>query len=68
MGSKGVVAVDKQLDKNANGIRMRLRPSMIKFRSLAQSEPLEISEAFRYPKLCYLNRCENSLHIAKNVS
>lgn len=56
MGSKGVVVVDKQLDKNSSGIRMRLRPSMIKFPSLAQSEPLEISEAFRYPKLCYLNR------------
>ncbi|KAF8910584.1 RNA dependent RNA polymerase-domain-containing protein [Gymnopilus junonius] len=38
LGYKGVVAIDEQLDKNENGIHMRLRPSMKKFEVLDDEE------------------------------
>ncbi|KDR73538.1 hypothetical protein GALMADRAFT_251265 [Galerina marginata CBS 339.88] len=57
LGYKGVVAIDEQLDKNANGIDMRLRPSMRKF-EVKDDEvaPIEIAQAFESPNTCYLNR------------
>ncbi|KIM48826.1 hypothetical protein M413DRAFT_437999 [Hebeloma cylindrosporum] len=56
LGFKGVVAVDEQLDKRADGIQMRLRPSMKKFDVDAEIAPLEIAQAFEAPNTCYLNR------------
>lgn len=57
MGYKGVVNVDKELDKNPTGIQMRLRPSMRKFENLGLDEAeIEIAQAFEHPNMCYLNR------------
>ncbi|EMD38185.1 hypothetical protein CERSUDRAFT_113336 [Gelatoporia subvermispora B] len=55
LGFKGVVAVDERLQ----GIKMRLRPSMDKFKARADEEAeakIEIARAFDYPGTCYLNR------------
>jgi RNA-dependent RNA polymerase len=55
LGYKGVVGVDEQLD----GIKMRLRGSMNKFKGtqaeLEEAE-IEIARAFDYPNISYLNR------------
>ncbi|KAG7448123.1 RdRP-domain-containing protein [Guyanagaster necrorhizus] len=57
MGFKGVVAVDPELDKEPNGIRMRLRPSMKKFEdSRSMEADIEIARAFDKPGTSYLNR------------
>ncbi|KDR66410.1 hypothetical protein GALMADRAFT_216998 [Galerina marginata CBS 339.88] len=57
MGYKGMVAIDKQLDKNQGEIEMRLRPSMKKFDVKDDSmAPLEIAQAFEKPGKCCLNR------------
>ncbi|KAF8151715.1 RNA dependent RNA polymerase-domain-containing protein [Crassisporium funariophilum] len=57
LGYKGVVGVDEQLDKNPNGIQMRLRPSMGKFKTdHREYEPIEIAESFEHPISFYLNR------------
>ncbi|KAG6851310.1 hypothetical protein H0H93_011746, partial [Arthromyces matolae] len=53
----GVVSVDQQLDKNTEGIRMRLRKSMKKFSaSNAGHAEIEIAQSFEHPIKCYLNR------------
>lgn len=58
LGYKGVVAIDEQLDKNGNGIHMRLRPSMKKFEVNDDDiASIEIAQAFERPPTCYLNRC-----------
>ncbi|THU88603.1 RdRP-domain-containing protein [Dendrothele bispora CBS 962.96] len=55
LGFKGVVSVDKELDKG--NIRMRLRDSMKKFESHMQAEAdIEIARAFERPNRSYLNR------------
>ncbi|TFK30151.1 RdRP-domain-containing protein [Coprinopsis marcescibilis] len=57
LGYKGVVAVDRELDRHPNGIQMRLRPSMRKFESKdVESAEIEIAQAFFAPNHCYLNR------------
>ncbi|KAK7034082.1 hypothetical protein VNI00_012513 [Paramarasmius palmivorus] len=57
LGFKGMVSVDKQLDKDGGNIRMRLRPSMRKFgnRSVVVAD-IEIARAFERPNKSYLNR------------
>ena len=64
MGYKGVVAVDREMDR-VNGkrregedpIHMRLRPSMRKFdNKKLDVADIEIAQAFRTPNVCYLNR------------
>jgi RNA-dependent RNA polymerase len=58
LGYKGVVAVDRELDKLAGAIQMRLRPSMRKFENKrAEDAEIEIAQAFYAPNACYLNRC-----------
>ncbi|KAF9651464.1 RdRP-domain-containing protein, partial [Thelephora ganbajun] len=53
LGYKGVVAIDEQLE----GIKMRLRPSMKKFKvPNAESAEIEIVQPFGYPINAYLNR------------
>lgn len=61
LGYKGVVAVDLELDRDPNGIRMKLRPSMRKFEDsrLAEAD-IEIARAFDRPNTSYLNRSEFS--------
>ncbi|KAK0502425.1 RNA dependent RNA polymerase-domain-containing protein [Armillaria luteobubalina] len=55
LGCKGVVAVDPRLDDHP--IRMRLRPSMEKFKdSRATEANIEIAEDFNRPMPSYLNR------------
>ncbi|KAH6918359.1 RNA dependent RNA polymerase-domain-containing protein [Coprinopsis sp. MPI-PUGE-AT-0042] len=57
LGYKGVVAVDRELDKTSGTIRMRLRPSMRKFENKrAEDAEIEIAQAFYAPNACYLNR------------
>ncbi|GLB34759.1 putative RNA polymerase [Lyophyllum shimeji] len=57
LGYKGVVGVDEQLDKHPDGICMRLRRSMGKFKvSQAETADIEIAQAFEHPNTCYLNR------------
>uniref|UniRef100_A0A0W0FPC4 RNA-dependent RNA polymerase n=1 Tax=Moniliophthora roreri TaxID=221103 RepID=A0A0W0FPC4_MONRR len=57
LGFKGMVAVDRELDKHGGKIRMRLRPSMRKFsnRSAVEAD-IEIARAFERPNKSYLNR------------
>ncbi|KAA1469185.1 RdRP-domain-containing protein [Dentipellis sp. KUC8613] len=53
LGYKGVVVVDYRLE----GVKMRLRPSMRKFRSHdVESAEIEIARAFERPNRSYLNR------------
>jgi len=55
LGFKGVVAVDKELDKGK--IRMRLRDSMKKFDGgRPEKADIEIARAFERPNMTYLNR------------
>ncbi|KAF5392927.1 hypothetical protein D9757_001219 [Collybiopsis confluens] len=57
LGFKGVVVVDRELDKTSGGIRMRLRPSMRKFESNSADEAdIEISDAFGTPLVAYFNK------------
>lgn len=51
------MAVDRLLDKDPRGIKMRLRPSMRKFvAKVDDNAPIEIAQAFEHPNTCYLNR------------
>ncbi len=60
MGYKGVVAVDPELDRDPDGYRMKLRPSMRKFEdSRLKEADIEIARAFDRPNTSYLNRSEN---------
>ncbi|KAI0929166.1 hypothetical protein AcW1_006187 [Taiwanofungus camphoratus] len=53
LGYKGMVAIDEQLE----GVKMRLRPSMNKFRARDEDlAEIEIARAFERPNTCYLNR------------
>ncbi|KAF8831581.1 hypothetical protein HHX47_DHR1000493 [Lentinula edodes] len=57
LGFKGIVVVDKELDKIPGGIRMRLRPSMRKFEnSNAEEADIEIALAFETPMAAYFNK------------
>ncbi|KAL0581139.1 hypothetical protein V5O48_000928 [Marasmius crinis-equi] len=57
LGFKGMVVVDKQLDKSGGKIRMRLRPSMRKFGNRSEEEAdIEIARSFERPNTSYLNR------------
>ncbi|KAK0196791.1 RNA dependent RNA polymerase-domain-containing protein [Armillaria mellea] len=57
LGYKGVVAVDPELDRDPNGIRMKLRRSMRKFEDSRLNEAdIEIARAFDRPNTSYLNR------------
>ncbi|KAJ7286202.1 RNA dependent RNA polymerase-domain-containing protein [Mycena rebaudengoi] len=59
LGYKGVVSVDPEMDQHADGILMRLRPSMRKFVSddlTALNAEIEIARAFESPNTAYLNR------------
>lgn len=47
-----MVAIDPELA----GIKMRLRPSMIKFKGNEEGAQIEIARAFERPGLSYLNR------------
>ncbi|TRM55345.1 RNA dependent RNA polymerase-domain-containing protein [Schizophyllum amplum] len=52
LGYKGMVAVDEEMDKDASGIHMRLRPSMRKFDSREEDmreADIEIARHFAYP-------------------
>ncbi|KZT71262.1 RdRP-domain-containing protein [Daedalea quercina L-15889] len=53
LGFKGMVAIDERLE----GIKMRLRHSMNKFKALDEEVgEIEIARAFDRPGTCYLNR------------
>ncbi|KAH9843166.1 RdRP-domain-containing protein [Rhodofomes roseus] len=53
LGFKGMVAIDERLE----GVKMRLRPSMNKFRALDEEVgEVEIARAFDKPGTSYLNR------------
>nr|KAF9074881.1 RNA dependent RNA polymerase-domain-containing protein [Rhodocollybia butyracea] len=57
LGSKGVVVVDRQLDRTPGNIRMRIRPSMRKFENSSVEEAdIEIALAFEAPMAAYFNR------------
>ncbi|KAJ3544083.1 hypothetical protein NMY22_g2912 [Coprinellus aureogranulatus] len=64
LGYKGVVAVDREMDRvnetrkaGEHPIHMRLRPSMRKFENKkVESANIEIAQAFHAPNVCYLNR------------
>ncbi|KIK67671.1 hypothetical protein GYMLUDRAFT_215812 [Collybiopsis luxurians FD-317 M1] len=57
LGFKGVVVVDKEIDKTPGKIHMRLRPSMHKFEnSHAEEADIEIAEAFETPMMAYFNK------------
>ncbi|KAJ3896699.1 RNA dependent RNA polymerase-domain-containing protein [Lentinula edodes] len=57
LGFKGIVGVDKELDKIPGGIRMRLRPSMRKFEnSNAEEADIEIASAYETPMAAYFNK------------
>lgn len=59
LGYKGMVAVDEEMDKDASGIHMRLRPSMRKFDSREEDmreADIEIARHFAYPNNMFTNR------------
>ena len=68
MGFKGIVGVDPMLDKDGNGIKMRLRPSMRKFESSEErAAQIEIAQSFVRPGTCNLNRYVLS-HFGRNAT
>ncbi len=61
LGYKGVVSVDRTLDKRKDGVLMLLRDSMHKFKHPLEDDndstaALEIAQWFSSPMPAYLNR------------
>lgn len=54
LGFKGMVSVDESL--RGQGIKLRLRPSMNKFKAHEEGGYLEIARAFYSPGYMHLNR------------